>query len=118
MAYEVVWLPKAAKRYDEIIEWLRENWSDKEITNFIVRTKDVLELISTNPALYKRSEKENVHEAIVTKHNILLYRKKKNKVELMTFFDTRQNPSKKYKLTLPVFLMCLQKPVANVHQQT
>ncbi len=97
MAYEIVWLPKAAKRYNEIIEWLRLNWSDKEIASFIARTKIVLDMISTNPSLYRKSGKENVHEAIITKHNLLLYRKKRNKVELMTFFDTRQNPAKKLK---------------------
>lgn len=97
MAYEIVWLPKAVKRYDEIISWLSINWSDKEIANFIKRTKEVLDLISNNPTLFRKSERENVHEVLITKHNLLLYRKKRNKVELMTFFDTRQNPSKKFR---------------------
>ena len=97
MAYEIVWLPKAKKRYDEIIDWLSENWTSREIANFIIRTKEVLEIISNNPDLYRKSGKENVHEALITKHNLLLYRKKRNKVELMTFFDTRQNPAKKFK---------------------
>ena len=97
MAYKIIWLPKAEQRFSAIIIWLQENWTDKEITNFIQRTKEVLELISNNPDLYRKSGKENIHEAIITKHNLLLYRKKRNKIELMTFFDTRQNPSKKYK---------------------
>ena len=90
-------MPKAKKRYDEIIDWLSENWTSREIANFIIRTKEVLEIISHNPDLYRKSGKENVHEALITKHNLLLYRKKRNKVELMTFFDTRQNPAKKFK---------------------
>ena len=97
MAYKIIWLPKAEQRYDEIIEWLEQNWTKREIVNFIVRTDEVLELISTNPDLYRKSEKRNIRQALITKHNLLLYRKKGNKVELMTFFDTRQKPSKKFK---------------------
>ena len=97
MAFEIVWLPKAQKRYDEIICWLQEKWTDKEITHFIYRTNEILDLIAENPALYKKSGKENVRQVAITKHNLLLYRKKNNKVELLTFFDTRQDPRKKFK---------------------
>ena len=97
MAYKIIWLPKAEKRYDEIIEWLKKNWSNKEIANFVSRTDEVLELISIDPDLYRLSEKRNIRQAIITKHNLLLYRKKGNKIELLTFFDTRQNPLKKFK---------------------
>ena len=97
MAHKIIWLPKAEKRYEEIIDWLHNNWTEREIANFIARTDDVVELISINPDLYRRSEKRNIRQALITKHNLLLYRKKGNKVELITFFDTRQKPSKKFK---------------------
>jgi len=97
MAYKIIWLPKAEKRYDEIIAWLQDNWSDKEITSFISRTDEVLGLICVHPEAYKLSEKKSVRQALITKHNLLLYRKKGNKIELITFFDTRQKPSKKFK---------------------
>ncbi|MBL7689973.1 MAG: type II toxin-antitoxin system RelE/ParE family toxin [Flavipsychrobacter sp.] len=97
MAYEIVWLPKAEQRFDEIISWLQAHWSDSEIIDFLYRVEEVLELIAENPELYRRSEKADIHEAIVTKHNLLLYRKKGKTVELLTFFDTRQHPAKKFK---------------------
>lgn len=97
MAYKIIWLPKAEKRYDEIIEWLEKNWTDKEIANFVSRTDEVLELISIDPEIYRMSEKRNIRQAIITKHNLLLYRKKGNIIELLTFFDTRQKPSKKFR---------------------
>jgi plasmid stabilization system protein ParE len=97
MAYKIIWLPVAEKRYDEIIGYLQENWTDKEIANFIARTEEVLEVIQTNPDIYRRSEKRDIRQALITKHNLLLYRKRSNKIELITFFDTRQNPSKKFK---------------------
>ncbi len=42
MAYEIIWLPNAERRYDEIIAWLEENWTEKEIKNFVSRTEKVL----------------------------------------------------------------------------
>jgi plasmid stabilization system protein ParE len=97
MAYEVIWLPKAEKRYDEIIMYLQEHWTEKEIINFIARTEDIIKNISNNPYLYRVSKKKNIHEAIITKHNILLYKHDGKRVELLTFFDTRQSPNKKFK---------------------
>ncbi len=97
MAHKIIWLPKAEKRYDEIIEWLENNWTHKEIANFVARTDEVLSLISTHPEIYSLSEKRNIRQAVITKHNLLLYRKKGNKIELITFFDTRQTPAKKFK---------------------
>ncbi len=97
MAHKIVWLPRAEQRFDEIILWLQTHWSDKEIAHFIKRTEEVLHLISRHPELYRKSKKAGIHEAIVTKHNLLLYRVKGKKVELLTFFDTRQDPSKKFK---------------------
>ena len=97
MAFEVIWLPKAEERFDEIIAYLAEKWTKKEIDKFISRTEEVIEDIAINPHLYRYSEKKNIYEAVVTKHNLLLYKIKRNRVELLTFFDTRSNPTKKFK---------------------
>ena len=97
MAHEIIWLPKAEKRYDEIVQWLQLNWTNREIVNFIMRTDAVISLISINPDIYRLSEKRNIRQALISKHNLLLYRKKGNVVEIITIFDTRQQPSKKFK---------------------
>jgi len=97
MAHEVIWLPKAENRYDEIIAYLAENWTEKEIIRFVARTEDVIKNISDNPHLYRKSSKKNIHEAIITKHNVLLYKFSSKKIELITFFDTRQSPQKKFR---------------------
>ena len=96
MGYKIVWLPKAEENFAEIIEWLQLNWTDKEMSKFIKRTNKVLELISTNPEIYRKSEKANIHQAIITKHNLLLYKINGSQVELLTFFDTKQDPDKKF----------------------
>ncbi len=54
MAHQIIWLPKAEERFDEIITYLKENWSEKEINNFVTHTEKVLKLISEFPKLYRR----------------------------------------------------------------
>ena len=97
MARQIIWLPKAEERFDEIIFNLQKNWTEKEVSNFIKRTETVLNLISAFPRLYRRSKKKNIYEALITKHNLLLYRITRNNIELITFFDTRQDPKKRFK---------------------
>ena len=97
MRYEIIWLPKAEQRFDEIISWLRQNWTDREIDNFIDRVIEVLDLVRLNPRIYRYSGKGRIHQAVITRHTLLLFRIKKDKVELLTFFDTRQDPQKKFR---------------------
>lgn len=97
MAYEIVWSPKAERKFENIISWLQKNWTDREISNFVVRVNEVLDTISINPVLYRKAGKGKRREAVINKQVILLYSRKKDKVELLTFFDTRQNPNKKFK---------------------
>jgi plasmid stabilization system protein ParE len=97
MAYKIIWLPKAEKRFGEIIKYLEQEWTPKEIERLIIKTNTVIAILSISPAVFRKSPSKNIHEVLVTKHNLLLYRIKGKKVELLTFFDTRQHPNKKYR---------------------
>ena len=97
MAYKIIWSPEAIDTFDKIINYLSEKWSAKEIANFIDDAEHTILLLERNPFLFRGSSKENVHEALITKHNLLLYQivDSSKKVELISFWDTRQNPNKK-----------------------
>lgn len=97
MDFEIIWLPKAERRFAEIIEYLQYKWNDKVITDFIKKTERVLQQVKRNPRLFRHSGQMNIHQVLITKHNMLLYRINGNLIELLTFFDTRQNPKKKFK---------------------
>ncbi len=99
MAYKIIWSPKSEQTFDKVIEYLKDNWTNKEIYYFVDRTNKTVQLLSKNPFMFRGSEKENLHEVLITKHNLLLYQVslKDKKVELLSFFDTRKNPKKKLK---------------------
>ena len=98
MAYKIIWSPKALETFENVIQYLEENWSDKQIVSFVSETERVIKLISKNPYLFRGSEKENIFEAVITKHNLLLYQLnvEAKEVELLAIFDTRQHPKKKF----------------------
>lgn len=96
MAYKIVWLPRAEKRFEQIISYLNQHWTEKEIIDFIRRAEAIIHIISINPKAFRYSAQKRIFEAVVTKHNLLLYRKKGNTIELLTFFDVRQHPNKKH----------------------
>ena len=97
MAYQIIWLPKAEERFKEIVIYLEENWSESVAKNFIQLTEKIIEYIKQNPKMFRKSNKKEIHEAVITKHNLLLYRIKNEEViELLTFFDIRQRPRKKF----------------------
>ena len=98
MDYQIIWLSKAESRYQEIIEFLKYKWNDRVIETFIAQTEKVLNQIKQRPTLFRRSAKMNIHEALITKHNLLIYRINGSNIELLTFYDTRQDPKKKWKL--------------------
>ena len=98
MAYQIIWLPKAEERYQEIIDYLQYKWNDKVIKDFVNKTNHKLLQIKKRPKMSRRSAKMDIYEVLITKHNLLLYRIKANKIELLTFFDTRQDPDKKFKI--------------------
>jgi plasmid stabilization system protein ParE len=102
MAYKVIWSPQAELTFENVITYLTENWTNKQIENLLVRTNKLINLISKNPFLFKGSVKQNMHEVLITKHNLLLYQINETelKVELLAFFDTRQHPKKKHLLSI------------------
>ena len=97
MAYKVIWSAEARHAYLSVIDDLHTEWSEKEIINFVTRVDYKLDLLCTQPnlgAVHKR--KYNIYKTVIHKHTSLVYHVKpiKKEIVLLTFWDSRQNPSK------------------------
>jgi len=88
--YSVTWSPTARITYYQILEYLLENWTFKELETFIDRTEEVITHICNNPLLYPYSDESNTHKCVVVKQVSLFYRVKLNDIELLVFWDNRQ----------------------------
>ena len=62
---------------------------------FLQRFEQVCDLISFNPDIYPIIyKKEKIRKCILTKQNTIYFREHKKLIEVITIFDTRQNPNK------------------------
>ncbi|MBL7902456.1 MAG: type II toxin-antitoxin system RelE/ParE family toxin [Bacteroidia bacterium] len=95
MAKQIIWTPEAEATFEKVIAYLLENWTEKEIRNFVTSTFSVIAYISEHPFMFRKTNKRNVREALVTPHNLLIYKVYPDRIDLITFWDTRQNPLRK-----------------------
>ncbi len=88
------WSTTAKRTYFQIVEYLLEKWTKEEAEGFILRVEKVLEYIQENPFLYPYSKTSDTFKCVVVKQVSLFYRLKPDQVELLVFWDNRQDPSK------------------------
>ncbi|MEI6594399.1 MAG: hypothetical protein WCO28_02480 [Bacteroidota bacterium] len=95
MVKEIIWSPESERTFFKVIEYLRLKWTEREVENFIEATENIIKYISVNPIMFRKTNKKNIHEALITPHNLLIYKIYSDKIFLITFYDTRQSPKKK-----------------------
>ena len=94
--YNVVWSPLAKSGYFRILEHLKAHWPLKTLEAFINRVEELIEPISSKPLLFPYSKENDVHKCVVVKQVTLFYCVKPTSVELLIFWDNRQEPGKLY----------------------
>lgn len=97
MVKEVVWTIRASKTYWQVIDYLLNEFGKNVVSDFVTTVHNKIELISSNPFLFRKSSSQkNVFITVIHKRLTLTYRYRpvKKRIELLVFWGTRQNPSK------------------------
>jgi plasmid stabilization system protein ParE len=93
--YRIDWSDEALNNLRNILNYLIENWTERELRNFTKKLESRLTLIQQNPFLFPASSKKrNVRRSVLTYQITIYYRIDKNVIMLLSLFDTRQNPRK------------------------
>jgi plasmid stabilization system protein ParE len=95
MVKEIRWTAEAIDTFEKIIEYLEGNWTEKEVKRFLSETEKVILYISQNPEMFRKSARLKIHEAVILNHNLMIYKIYPTHIDLITFWDTRQNPKKR-----------------------
>src|SRR6266496_4448185 len=95
MVKKISFSPEANQRLYEIVKYLVDEWSVKTAENFL----EILDYKLSHIRLFPRSnpqleDKEEVRKCVLTTQITLFYRLLNDEVELITFFDTRQDLKK------------------------
>lgn len=92
--YKIFWTNEAETNLKNILNYLSQNFSDKEIKKFVEKLEQRLKIISLYPKIFRKSGFKNVHRSVLTKHIAIYYRFEHQRVEIISLFDVRQNPNK------------------------
>jgi plasmid stabilization system protein ParE len=94
---EVLWTDKAKASFNSIVNYLTNEWTDREVDDFIVRVDQLISRIQIYPQMCKSSLKRtNTRVGLITRHTQLIYHYKprKNQIVILYFWGTPQNPKK------------------------
>ena len=94
-SYKIIWSDESVKNLDSIINYLEQNWTEKEVKKFINHLNKRIKLISLNPLLFPSTPKsKKTRKSVLSKQTSIFYRITENRVEILSIFDNRQNPNK------------------------
>jgi len=92
---KIVISPEAKEDIENILSFLNKNWGNLIVQEFLQKLNTFYYIVSVNPRLFGFYNKsKNIRKYLISRQNIVYYRIKNNEVQIITIFDTRQNPSK------------------------
>jgi plasmid stabilization system protein ParE len=83
----------AVKNLEDIKFYLISKWSERIYGNFKTKLSVNISLIATNPEAFPKSNK-NIYKCVVIKQVTIFYRFNSTEIQILSLFDTRQNPTK------------------------
>jgi len=84
--------PLAAEKLKLLAKYLSEEWGAKSKETYLNRLKQKFDQIARHPKSCPTSRIANeIRKCIVTKQSSFYYRIINNEIEVITFFDNRQN---------------------------
>ena len=93
MPKKIIWSPKSEEDFENILDYLSKEWDDVVTSKFIDLIDILLIQISINPRQFPLIHKSlNIRKCVISKHNTLYYRNRRNHIELLRIYDNRQDP--------------------------
>ena len=95
MALKIEWTKRADKKFDTILVYLNEEWGERVTANFVKKVYEFLDVLVEYPEIGTLEHKQKgVRGFTIVKQVSIFYKVSGNKIILLDFFDTRQNPNK------------------------
>ena len=74
MDYKLRWSEESIRNLEEILDYLHNKWTDKEVNNFKKKLSYQIDLIIQNPFMFPSSiHKNNLRKAVLSKQTTIFY---------------------------------------------
>lgn len=95
MSRKVVISKTAEKKLNKLFDYLISEWSIKVKNDFVEKLDYSIEVIKIQSEIFPESIKgKGLRKCVITKQTTLYYRFNSKRINIVTLFDTRQNPNK------------------------
>ena len=95
MKREIIFSKNAEKRLIDLLDFLESKWSSKVREKFISKLEKSIYLIKNEPETFPKSAiNTKIHKCVITKQTTLFYSYSTKRINVVSLFDTRQNPNK------------------------
>ena len=95
MSRKVVISKTAERKLEKLFEYLIKEWSLKVKKDFVEKLDSSIEIIKNQPEIFPESKKgKSLRKCVVTKQTTIYYRYNSKRINIVTLFDTRQDPNK------------------------
>lgn len=95
MSRKVVISKTAEKKLDKLLDYLSQKWSVTVKRAFVKKLDSTIKIINNQPEIFPESKKgKGLRKCVITKQTTLYYRYNSKRINVVTIFDTRQNPNK------------------------
>jgi len=92
---KVVWSLEAIDEFDDIYKyWIEKNKSNNFSNKLWNLTHRAILIIQKNPALGIQTNESKTRMRLIAKNYYLIYKIKQDQLEILKFWDVRQNPRK------------------------
>ena len=88
------WTSEAERSLSVIFDYLEDNWTQREISNFAKKLESNLQHISEHPAAFPLYSKEqNIRRCVLSSQTTIYYTEvpSENRIVIITLFDNRRS---------------------------
>ncbi len=89
---KVIWSVEAVENLERIIQYLQENWTEKEIKKFLKKLEKTISIIKKQPLSFPKSQYIEARKLVLSKQTTIFYKVYADAIYIVTIFDSRQNP--------------------------
>lgn len=91
--FKLFWTDEAIRNLENILDYLSQKWTEKEVLNFKKSLSAQITLIERFPTIFPLSTYNlRLRKAVLSKQTIIFYEIKDHSIYIVYLFSTMQNP--------------------------
>jgi len=95
MDYKIHWTRESIRNLEQILDYLINKWTQREVDNFKQKLSEQLDLIADNPYMFPISRYNGrLRKAVLSKQTTVYYEVKENTIYIAYQFVNRQDSNK------------------------